>query len=131
MWTKVAKPFPSLPSPLDQAVEHMAHGSQWTALNRDEQPDPLPDGRRGGLPEPVLDDAGSGEEVRRPRCAWSHREIEGLPPRFYAAPERDEPDLQRAEQFFGAIGARIEEGGDTASYSRIEDLIRMPRSAWS
>ena len=37
---------------------------------------------------------------------------------------------QRAEQFFGAIGARIEEGGDTASYSPIKDLIRMPRSAW-
>ena len=33
-----------------------------------------------------------------------------------AAPERDEPDLQRAEQFFGAIGTRIEEGGDTAIF---------------
>ena len=61
---------------------------------------------------------------------FNAEQIEGLPPRFYAAPERDEPDLQRAEQFFGAIGARIEEGGDTASYSPIKDLIRMPRSAW-
>ena len=52
------------PSPLDQAVEHMAPASQWTALHRDEQPDPLPGGRRGGLPEPVLDDAGAGEEVQ-------------------------------------------------------------------
>ena len=54
----------------------------------------------------------------------------GLPTRFYAAPERDEPDLQRAEQFFGAIGARIDEAGDRASYCPTEDLIRMPRSVW-
>ena len=56
---------------------------------------------------------------------FNAEQIEGLPPRFYAASERDEPDLQRPEQFFGAIGARIEEGGDTASYSPIKDLIRM------
>ena len=54
----------------------------------------------------------------------------GLPPRFYAAPERDGPDLQRAEQFFSAIGARIDEGGHRATYSRAKDVIRMPRSAW-
>ena len=44
-----------------------------------------------------------------------------FPPRFQAATERDEPDLQRAEQFFGAIGARIEESGDAASYSLLSD----------
>ena len=48
------------------------------------------------------------------------RKSKAFPRASYAAPERDEPDLQRAEQFFGAIGARIEEGGNTASYSRIK-----------
>ena len=33
------------------------------------------------------------------------------------------------EQFFGAIGARIEEGGDTASYSPIKEASRKETEA--
>ena len=75
----------------------------------------------------------SGEPlgVRTERYAvFNAEQFEELPARFYRQPERDEPDLQRAEQFFGGIEARIEQGGDIASYSPTEDLIRMPRSAW-
>ena len=53
-----------------------------------------------------------------------------LPERFHAQPEADGTDLQAARHFFGAIDAEIEEGGDRASYSPSEDLIRMPRSPW-
>lgn len=54
----------------------------------------------------------------------------GLPDRYYAAPEPDARPLEAAHHFFEAIDARMEEGGNSASYSPTEDLIRMPRSAW-
>lgn len=61
---------------------------------------------------------------------FNAEQFEGLRPRFYRLPEPEEPNFERADQFFRAIRARIEEGGDKASYSPTRDLIRMPRSVW-
>ena len=60
---------------------------------------------------------------------FNPEQFEGLPPRFYARPEREGPDLGRAVEFFRAIEAKIEHGGNEASYSPPEDLIQMPESA--
>ena len=61
---------------------------------------------------------------------FNAEQFEGLRPRFYRTPETDQPDFERADRFFRAIRARIEEGGDGASYSPTRDLIQMPRAAW-
>ena len=61
---------------------------------------------------------------------FNAEQFQGLRPRFYRPPEPEEPDFDRAGRFFRGIGARIEEGGDKASYSPTEDRIRMPRPAW-
>ncbi len=56
-------------------------------------------------------------------------QIEGLPAHYYAiadgAENPDERD-ERAEAFFGATGARIETGGNSAYYRIDTDHIQMP-----
>lgn len=61
---------------------------------------------------------------------FNAEQFAGLPDRFYAAPEPDGRPLEAAHHFFGAIDARMEEGGNRASYSPSNDLIQMPRSVW-
>lgn len=61
---------------------------------------------------------------------FNAEQFRGLPDRFYAAPEPDARPQEDAHHFFGAIDARVEVGGNSASYSPSEDLIEMPRSVW-
>ena len=62
---------------------------------------------------------------------FNAEQFAGLSDRFHAEPERDEPDLHAVHRFFGAIDAKMKEGGQRASYSPSEDLIRVPWSVWS
>ena len=61
---------------------------------------------------------------------FNAEQLAGLPDRFYAVPEPDAPNLEAAHHFCGAIDAKMKEGGNRASYSPSEDLIRMPRPVW-
>lgn len=63
---------------------------------------------------------------------FNAEQFDRLPPRF--RPVVDPADrigfadrIEAAERYFEATGARIEHGGGRATYSSVEDLIRMPR----
>ena len=87
------------------------------------------------LPFPVPD-RGRGGRCRAPIPIMERREVfngeqfDRLPPRFRVDEGRPAPGpddrIAAAEDFFGAVGAKIVPGGDGAAYDRAEDLIRMP-----
>jgi antirestriction protein ArdC len=79
------------------------------------------------------DATGEDEEHRIPYMKAYHvfnvEQIEGLPAHYYAKNERLGPLPERiahAEAFFANTGARVEHGGDAASYFPDLDFIRMP-----
>jgi len=56
-------------------------------------------------------------------------QIEGLPAHYYALAEsvrNDDERIAHAEEFFGSIGARIVNGGNSAYYRMASDHIQMP-----
>ena len=85
-------------------------------------PFPVPDreGARHRAPIPIMEryEVFNGEQFDR------------LPPRFHVDEENPAPGsgdrIAAAEDFFGAVGAKIVPGGDSAAYNRAKDIIRMP-----
>lgn len=76
-----------------------------------------------------------GEEVERDihflkgYTVFNARQIDDLPARFYAAPDPPASALQRierAEAYFKATGAVINQGGNRAFYAPGPDRIQMP-----
>ncbi len=87
------------------------------------------------LPFPVPD-RGSGGRHRPPIPIMERYEVfngeqfDRLPPRFRVDEGSPVPGpgdrIAAAEDFFGAVGAKVVPGGDRAAYNRAEDIIRMP-----
>ena len=87
------------------------------------------------LPFPVPDRA-EGSQPRRPIPIMERYEVfngeqfDRLPPRFRVDMESPSPGpedrIAAAENFFGAVGAKIVPGGNRAVYKSAEDIIRMP-----
>ena len=87
------------------------------------------------LPFPVPD-RGSGGHHRPPIPIMERYEVfngeqfDRLPPRFRVDEGSPAPGpgdrIAAAEDFFGAVGAKVVPGGDRAAYNRAEDIIRMP-----
>ena len=65
-----------------------------------------------------------------PYQVFNGEQFDRLPPRFRVDEGRSAPGsmdrIDGAEAFFGAVGATIVPGGDSAAYHRAEDVIRMP-----
>jgi antirestriction protein ArdC len=81
-----------------------------------------------------LDEA-SGDEVdvtipfMKGYTVFNVEQIEGLPSHYYAlAQSGKNPDerIEAAELFFGAIGASVVSGGNSAYYRMVSDHIQMP-----
>ena len=87
------------------------------------------------LPFPVPD-RGKGARHRAPIPIMERYEVfngeqfDRLPPRFRVDEENPAPGpgdrITAAEDFFGAVGAKIVPGGDGAAYNSAKDIIRMP-----
>lgn len=75
-----------------------------------------------------------GERVRvhmRPYIVFNADQFDRLPPRFRAKDAGqmrldEEERIHRAERFFRAIDAKVENGGDKACYRPSDDLVEMP-----
>ena len=62
-------------------------------------------------------------------AVFNVEQVDGLPARFYAAPEPKPTDFerhQRADEFFAATGAHIGHGGTRAFYAKDRDHVQMP-----
>ena len=98
------------------------------------------DGKEGTLvlrPLPFsVPDRAKGARHRPPIPLMARYEVfngeqfDRLPPRFRVGEESPAPGpgdrIGVAEDFFGAVSAKIEPGGDKAAYDRTRDIIRMP-----
>jgi antirestriction protein ArdC len=81
-------------------------------------------------------DAKTGDEVERDihflkgYTVFNVEQIEGLPDRFHALaqqPRLETPErIERADQFFTAIGANVSHGGSRAFYRPSTDTVVMP-----
>ncbi|BBK42802.1 antirestriction protein [Allostella vacuolata] len=88
----------------------------------------------GAITKVEADDA-TGEEAEREipflkgYTVFNVQQIEGLPERYFPAPEPTSPALprvERAESFFAATGADIRHGGHRAFYAPGPDFVQMP-----
>ena len=83
----------------------------------------VPDRRKGARHRPPI-------PLMAPYQVFNGEQFDRLPPRFRVDEECPAPGpgdrIDDAEAFFGAIGAKIVPGGDSAAYNRAEDIVRMP-----
>ena len=83
----------------------------------------VPDRAQGGRRRPPI-------PLMEPYEVFNAEQFDRLPPRFRVDEEGPAPGLRGridiAEGFFGAVGAKIVSGGDSAAYNRVRDIIRMP-----
>lgn len=80
-------------------------------------------------------DAATGEDIEREipfmkgYTVFNAEQVEGLPAHFYAL--QDPPltgikRIEKAECYFGTIGAAIQHGGNRAYYAQADDHVQMP-----
>ena len=83
----------------------------------------VPDRAKGARHRPPI-------PLMEPYRVFNGEQFDRLPPRFRVDEESPAPGprgrIDVAEDFFGAVGAKIVPGGDRATYNRAEDIIGMP-----
>ena len=83
----------------------------------------VPDRAKGARHRPPI-------PLMEPYRVFNGEQFDRLPPRFRVDEESPTPGpgdrIDVAEDFFGAVGAKIVPGGDRAVYNRAEDIIGMP-----
>lgn len=87
-------------------------------------PFPVPDRGKGARPGPTI-------PLMKPYEVFNGEQFDRLPPRFRIDEQGPAPGPEDrigvAEDFFGAVGAKIVPGGNRAVYSPAADVIGMPR----